>query len=431
VSIDIMLPELGENIETGDVVQVLVAPGDTVTVDQPVIEVETDKATVEVPSSAEGTVESVAVTAGDTIAVGQLIMTIGGAASQPRPQSVVPTDSAASTPDVEETSPGSMPPLQAAPAPAEPDVSSVPVVATGSRSVLAAPSVRRAAREFGVDLNGVVGTGARGRVTLDDVQAHSRQLLERAHTESSAASSEPALPDFTRWGLVERVPMRGVRRATARQMSLSWRMVPRVTQHDRADITQFETVRKKLKKESADVPLTVTAFTVQVLTAALRKFPQFNASIDLAREEIVYKKYVHVGVAVDTDRGLLVPVIKDADQKSLVQLAREISALAEKARTKGVSVEDLEGGTFTVTNLGGLGGTMFTPIVNYPEVGILGLSRAEHAPVLVDQTFEPRLMLPLSLSYDHRLIDGADAVRFLRWVAERLEQPLLLSLGEI
>jgi pyruvate dehydrogenase E2 component (dihydrolipoamide acetyltransferase) len=204
-----------------------------------------------------------------------------------------------------------------------------------------------------------------------------------------------------------------------------------VTQHDRADITQFEAVRKKLKKESPGVPLTVTAFAVQVLSMALKKFPQFNASLDLARQEIVYKQYVNIGIAVDTDRGLLVPVITDADRKSLLEISNDISAMAEKARTKRVSVEDLQGGTFTVTNLGGLGGTAFTPIVNHPEVAVLGLSRAAYAPVFVNQTFEPRMMLPLSLSYDHRLIDGADAVRFLRWVADRLEQPLLLSLGNL
>ena len=225
--------------------------------------------------------------------------------------------------------------------------------------------------------------------------------------------------------------MRSIRRATVRQMTRAWQAIPHVTQHDQADVTQFESVRKRLKKESPDIPLTVTAFTVKALAAALKKFPQFNASLDVAREEIIYKQYINIGVAVDTDRGLLVPVIKDADTKTLIQISLEISALAEKARSKSVTLDETQGGTFTVTNLGGLGGTFFTPIINYPEVAILGLSRSTYAPVLVNQQFEPKLMMPLSLSYDHRLIDGADAVRFLRWVAEHIEQPLLLSLVEI
>jgi pyruvate dehydrogenase E2 component (dihydrolipoamide acetyltransferase) len=222
--------------------------------------------------------------------------------------------------------------------------------------------------------------------------------------------------------------MRSVRRVVARRMSEAWRTVPHVTQHDRADISEFEAVRKRVKRSTPDLPLTVTAFAVAVVAAALKAFPQFNASVDLPREEIIFKRYINVGVAVDTDRGLLVPVIKDADRKSLGTLSREIAALATKLRTTGASRDELEGGTFTITNLGGLGGTAFTPIVNYPEVAILGLSRSSPAPVYVNDRFEARPMLPLSLSYDHRLIDGADGVRFLRWVADRLEHPLLLEL---
>ena len=431
MAVQFTLPALGENIETGEVVQVLVAVGDTVAVDQPLIELETDKATIDVPSPAAGTIESLAVGAGDTVAVGQLILTIGGTVGQPGADQPPAPPSAAEQPPA---------PPSARPAPDAkgpdpdrgPDVPAALAPEAPARpTVLAAPSVRRIARELGVDVSEVAGSGAKGSVLTDDVKAHARQVLERARQGGDAVSVEPTTPDFAKWGQVERVRMRGVRRATARQMSLSWRTVPHVTQHDRADITQYEAVRKKLRKESTDVSLTVTAFAVHVLTTALKKFPQFNASLDLAREEIVYKHYVNIGVAVDTDRGLLVPVIRDADQKSLLEISNEITVIAEKARTKRVSVEDLLGGTFTVTNLGGLGGAAFTPIVNYPEVAILGLSRATYAPVLVDQTFEPRMMLPLSLSYDHRLVDGADAVRFLRWVVERLEQPLLLSLGDV
>ena len=211
-------------------------------------------------------------------------------------------------------------------------------------------------------------------------------------------------------------------------MSVAWQTVPHVTQHDQADISEIEAVRSTVKRTSTHQPPTVTAFAVAIAAAALKEFPRFNASIDMARNEIIYKRYVNIGVAVDTERGLLVPVIRDADRKSLGALSAEIAALADKVRTTGASVEDLEGGTFTVTNLGGLGGTSFTPIVNSPEVAILGLSRTTPAPVYVNDRFEARPMLPLSLSYDHRLIDGADGVRFLRWIATRLEHPLLLEL---
>ena len=445
--IDFTLPELGENIETGDVVQVLVKPGDTIETDQPVLELETDKATIEVPSPAGGTVGQVAVKNGETITVGQLILTIdvinttdttdakpSPAFDRPTTQSAEEVEPRAAAPSepAPRASVETPPPTAEAPPVAPAPLSSAPPTATRpSRTTLAAPSVRRLAREFGVDVADVPGSGARGRVSADDVKAHARRVLQAARTSSPPTSEEPELPDFTKWGPVERTRMRSIRRATVRQMSRSWRAIPHVTQHDRADVTQFESVRKRLKKESPDIPLTVTAFTVMALAAALKKFPQFNASLDTAHEEIVYKHYINIGVAVDTDRGLLVPVVKDAGQKTLIQISLEIAALAEKARSKAVTLEEMQGGTFTLTNLGGVGGTLFTPIINYPEVAILGLSRSTYAPVLVNQQFEPRLMMPLSLSYDHRLIDGADAVRFLRWVAERIEQPLLLSLVDI
>ena len=434
MAIEFKLPELGENIETGDVVRVLVSVGDTVAADQPVVEIETDKATVEVPAPAAGVVTDVAVSAGDTIAVGQPILTIASAdggdeeASEAAPEASDPAPvEPPEAPAVTEPEPVAVSSPRAAvtPPPAPTDTP------TGGlrRRVLAAPSVRRLAREFGVDIAEVEGSGSRGRVTAADVKAHTRRLMTQLR-DHGAVSTSPAieLPDFETWGKVERVRMTSVRRATARQMSRAWREVPHVTQHDRADITAFETVRRSLKKSRPDLPLTVTAYAVKVLAAALSEFPQFNASLDMTREEVVYKKYTHIGIAVDTDRGLLVPVLRDVDQKSLSAISQEIAELAEKARARKVTLDDLRGGTFTVTNLGGLGGSFFTPIINHPEVAILGLSRATPQPVLVDGAFQPRTLMPLSLSYDHRLIDGADAVRFLRWVAERIEQPLLLSI---
>lgn len=405
---DVTLPALGEGVARATVVRVLVAPGDRVAADQPLLEVETDKATVEVPAPTAGTVNAVTVTAGATIGVGERILTL-----EP--------DSAPAPPDRAVPAP--------APAPAATGDRRVSVPDTARRPgtrALAAPSVRKLAREIGVNVDEVAGSGRGGRIGLDDVKAHARRRLTRI--EADPAASAPPLPDFARWGSVERLPLTGVRRVVARRMSVAWQTVPHVTQHDQADISEIEAVRSTVKRTSTHQPPTVTAFAVAIAAAALREFPRFNASIDMARNEIIYKRYVNIGVAVDTERGLLVPVIRDADRKSLGALSAEIAALADKVRTTGASVEDLEGGTFTVTNLGGLGGTSFTPIVNSPEVAILGLSRTALAPVHVNDRFEARPMLPLSLSYDHRLIDGADGVRFLRWIATRLEHPLLLEL---
>jgi pyruvate dehydrogenase E2 component (dihydrolipoamide acetyltransferase) len=293
----------------------------------------------------------------------------------------------------------------------------------------AAPSVRRMARELGVDIGEVPGAGPGGRISVDDVKAHAKRQLAGGARSGGPAVTVP-LPDFTRWGSVERQPMRAVRRKTAEHLSAAWATIPHVTQCDLTDITRLEELRKKYAKqaEAAGGNLTVTAIAVKIVAAALKVFPQFNASIDLAANEIIVKKYVNIGVAVDTDRGLLVPVIRDADQKNITQLSVELAQLSEKARTRKISLEEMQGGCFSISNLGGIGGTYFTPIVNAPEVAILGISRARMEPLYADGDFVPRLMLPLSLSYDHRVIDGADGIRFLRWVAEAFEQPFLLAL---
>jgi pyruvate dehydrogenase E2 component (dihydrolipoamide acetyltransferase) len=285
------------------------------------------------------------------------------------------------------------------------------------------------ARELGVDINEVPGSGPGGRISIDDVKAHAKRLVAGA---GRGAPSTTPLPDFSRWGEIERQPMRAVRRKTAEHLAGAWREIPHVTQFDLADITALEELRKKYaaQAEAAGGNLTVTAIAVKVVAAALRVFPQFNASIDMAADEIILKKYVNVGVAVDTDRGLLVPVIRNADRKNIIQIAAELAQLSEKARSRKIAVEEMQGGTFSISNLGGIGGTYFTPIVNAPEVAILGISRARTEPVFQKNaaTFAPRLMLPLSLSYDHRAIDGADGIRFLRWLAQALEEPFLLSL---
>ncbi|MGB8065870.1 MAG: dihydrolipoyllysine-residue acetyltransferase [Candidatus Sulfotelmatobacter sp.] len=442
------LPELGENISQGDLVRLMIAPGTKVSEGQPVMELETDKAVVEVPSSVSGVVKEIKVKEGEKVKVGQVIFTLeGGAAvsaapSRPRTSPVEHVSGQhgarlafqAAIRAEGKTEEQALPPDQ--PQPGVP-VFSMPaqlgkVAGTEHRQpVPAAPHVRRLAREVGVDIYEVKGTGPGGRIGEENVKAYAKALLSAATQAAPRAGhlAPPQLPDFAKWGKIERVSMRGVRRKTAEHLVEAWNTIPHVTQHDRADITELEQLRARFapKAEEAGGKMTITAIALKVCAAALKVFPQFNASIDLEKEEIVYKQYINIGVAADTDRGLLVPVIRDVDKKNIVELAVEMSQLSKKAREKKLTPADMEGGTFTITNLGGIGGVGFTPIVNHPEVAILGLSRSRMEPEWINGKFEPRLILPLSLSYDHRLIDGADAARFLRWVAEAFEQPFLLS----
>jgi pyruvate dehydrogenase E2 component (dihydrolipoamide acetyltransferase) len=263
---------------------------------------------------------------------------------------------------------------------------------------------------------------------MEDVKEHAKRLIQGVQTGGGVAAAE-SLPDFGKWGAVERQAMSGVRRKTAEHLSHAW-IAPHVTQHDLADITELEQARKRYgkKAEAAGGKLTMTAIALKIAASALKVFPQFNTSIDLERDEIVYKKYCHIGVAVDTERGLLVPVIRDVDKKNILEISAELAEAAAKARNRKLGLEDMRGGCFTITNLGGIGGTAFTPVINWPEVAILGIARGRFQPVLQEGQFQPRLMLPLSLSYDHRAIDGADGARFIRWVAEAFENPFLLSL---
>ncbi len=466
---ELRLPELGENITAGDVVRILVKPGDGITKDQPVLELETDKATIEVPSSLAGTVKDVKVKAGEKVKVGQAILIVeeGAAASKgaaaaagPKPQPEGAAEEGGLSQQA--TSDRESAPRAKAPAPtaAEPeedekeqdasvesprqkrgevvDISRVarpapqPATSEGVPAA-AAPSVRRIARELGVDIRQVPGSGPGGRITVDDLQGFVRQVMSAGGAtpvSSGAASSSPALPDFSKWGDVDRKPWSNIRRKTAEHLTHAWNAIPHVTQHDKADITGFEALRKQWgpQVERAGGKLTVTAIALKVMAGALKKFPQFAASIDTGRGQLVYKKYAHIGVAVDTDRGLLVPVIRDVDTKGVTELSAELAKVSEKARAGKLSLDEMSGGVITITNLGGIGGTSFTPIVNWPEVAILGMSRGDYVPVYNGTAFEPRLMLPLSLSYDHRVIDGADAARFLRWVAQAFEQPAILIL---
>ena len=438
MAIDVRLPELGENIEAGDVAAVLVSPGDQVEKDAPLVELETDKAVVEVPAPEAGVVTAIHVKAGDTINVGDTIVSLESdaqdsagqepAAGEPGSAAAVP-DPAAPPAGSDSGAPPPAPPPAPAPA-AQPELAAAGAAEepSGARPIPATPAVRRLAREIGVDIDAVAGTGPGGRILPDDVKATAKRLLQAP--AAGALPAAPPLPDFAQWGPIERTAMNAVRRTTATHLTAAWQTVPAVTQQDKADITELERLRKQYgaRAEAAGGKLTVTAILVKVVAAALKLFPQFNASVDLQRAEVVYKRYYHVGIAVDTERGLLVPVIRDADRMNIIAISRALGEVSARARARKLTVAEMQGGTFTISNLGGIGGSHFTPIVNVPEVAILGVSRAAWEPVWQDGAFVPRLRLPLSLTYDHRLIDGADGIRFLRWVVEALEQPLLLAL---
>ena len=457
--VEFKVPELGENVVAGDVTRILVNVGDTIARDQAVLELETDKATIEVPSSVAGVVKDIKVKTGEKVKVGAVVLTIeeaasgNGAAAKAAPAVAAPEKAAEAPAQAEAPEPE--PPKQDAQASAAADVRDSKVISMPQRAVPeapaappatpssatrgpaapASPSVRRLAREIGVDVNAMQGSGPGGRITQDDVKEQARRILSSvgaagASAGSSVGRAARSLPDFQKWGEVERQAWSNIRRATAEHLSYAWNTIPHVTQFDKADVTALEDLRKKYKEQVAKAGgnLTVTAMLVRVLATAVKKFPQFNASIDAERGELVFKKYVNVGVAVDTDRGLLVPVIRNADRKNITEISVEINSLAAKARDKKLSLDEMSGGGISISNLGGIGGTYFTPIVNWPEVAILGVSRGAMEPVWKDGAFVPRQMLPLSLSYDHRVIDGADAMRFLRWVVEAIEQPFLLSL---
>ncbi len=440
------LPELGENIESGDVVEVLVKKGDRVEKEQILLEIETDKATIEVPSPFAGTVKDIHVKAGQTAEIGQLMLTIdtgAGAAAQPdEPQTEAaeqaeeagqpePDKSAEPEPVEHPSASPASPPAPSSP-PELPPARVMPSIDKSRKVAPAAPTVRRFAREIGIDINQVPGTGPGGRISIDDVKRYSKDLNARRSTSAATGATfqQQALPDFSKWGEFRREKMSNIRKSTALAMSHAWNAVPHVTNHDRADITDLEKLRKAYaaKAEARGTRLTMTAILIKVLAAGLKVFPKFNTSIDMESMEVVYKSWVNIGVAVDTENGLLVPVIKNADQKNILDIAVELSELADKARRKKLSLDDMQGGSITITNLGGIGGTSFTPIINWPEVAILGVSRGRYEPVLIDGEFVPRMIVPLSLSYDHRIIDGADAARFLNWIVTALEEPFMIAL---
>ncbi len=428
---EIKLPPLKENVETVEVNTVKVKPGDVVAKDQPLLEVQADKAALDVPSPVAGRVAEVRVKAGDQVKIGQVYCLIEATNGEPAP-APMPKEKETARPQQEQRAePTDGEKREAAPPRPEPQAKGLPPPQPAAEEGVlpaAGPATRHLARTLGIDLRQVRGTGRNGRVVEEDVREHVRQLAASglAPAAPGGAPAAPPLPRFEDWGAVEIQPLSPVRRATARQMALAWSLVPAVTQHDLADVTDLDAFRRQ--QEGKGPKLTVTAFVLKAAVHCLREFPQFNASLDLGNNRLVLKRYYHLGVAVDTENGLLVPVLRDVDKKGVRQLAEELNAVAQRARERKLDSAELKGATFTITNLGGIGGTAFTPIVNWPEVAILGLSRSRQEPVVRGGEIVPRLRLPLSLTYDHRVIDGAAAARFTRRLADLLENPLQMLL---
>lgn len=414
---NIKVPYLAEGVESGTVVSILVKEGDAVKKDQTVVELETKKAVAPVPSTVAGKVTKILVKVGDEVAVGQSLIEVSEVGSsvsapvsqerEPAPRGVVSTKEMKDEPVEDLTEEADFSPSNAEPA--------------------AAPSVRKLARELGIDLRRIKGSERGGRIVIEDIRAYIKHL-EQAATKGrfGAPASEkpqPASIDFSKWGSITKKPLSQLRRAVAEKMSEAWSAIPHVTQNDEADITDLMEIRKKYVPfyEEQKAKLTVTSFLFPILISALKKYPQFNSSLDLAAKELIYKEYYNFGVAVDTEQGLIVPVLKNVDKKSVLEISLELAELAEKTRQRKISLDDLSGGTFTISNLGSIGGGHFTPIVNAPEVAILGVGQGVLKPVTKNKKIEIRLMLPLSLSYDHRVIDGADGARFIRELVSLLE----------
>lgn len=409
------LPEISEDVESGEVVEVLVSSGDSVSESDPLIEIETDKAALEVPAPFGGTVDEISVSEGDTLNVGDPILTLevdeeSDEKDQSKEDSSQERDAHSADSDTA----------------SETDSKSTDGPASGP--VPAAPSVRRYAREQGVDIRRVGGTGPGGRISQADVDSHGG--AESQARKGSPASELPTLPDFTKWGPTHRESLKTVRRLTAERTSASWSSIPHVTQFAEADATDLEEYRQKHKSTVAEEggKLTVTAIMVKIVAEALNRFPRFNSSFAAAENEIVYKDYIHIGVAVDTSRGLLVPAIRNAADKNIGELSVELTSLADRTRNKDVKPDELQGANFTVSNLGGIGGSWFTPIVYHPQVAILGIGRARPTFVPIGGKPIERLMLPLALSYDHRVIDGADGARFMMWLVRAIEDPISVVL---
>jgi pyruvate dehydrogenase E2 component (dihydrolipoamide acetyltransferase) len=430
------IPDIGEGISEVDLAALTVSVGDVIEPGMVVAEVETEKAAADIDCPIGGKVVKIHASPGDTMAVGSVLLTIeASAAAESAPASAPPAAPATTAPETAAAAPAAVTPAAAkSPAPA----ASAPVAVahqptrTDDRAPApAGPATRRLARQLGVDLHAVAGSAAGGRITQEDVKSHVKQAMEGGGAASGGGGfAPPPLPDFTKWGPVEREPMNKISRSAAAHLSMCWNVIPHVTQHDLVDITDLEAARRRYSekaKKTGAPKVTMTAIAMKASVVCLKEFPKFNSSLDPQTNEIVYRKYFHIGCAVDTPNGLLVPVIKDCDQKSVAEIGAELADVAGRARDRKVTLDEMQGSCFTITNLGGIGGTAFTPIVNYPEVAILGMSRSRKELQIVDGEIDERLMLPLSMSYDHRVVNGADAARFVVRLGQLLSDAFNLA----
>ena len=446
------VPDIGDFTDV-PVIEVLVKPGDRVEKDQGLVTLESAKATMEVPAPFAGTVREVKVKENDTVSQGSVIALIETGGGAPAKKAEAPVPPQAAQPTAEAPKPESTPPARPA---AEKEEKRAAALAEESGDIApprsppipfdadtvapdkvpyASPAVRAFARELGVDLTRVHGSARNGRITKEDVQAFVKSALAGGGTSQAVATAGGGLNllpwpqvDFSKYGEVEEKPLSRIKKLSGANLARNWAMIPHVTQHELADITDMEAFRKQLGAENKEVKVTPLVFLIKAVVAALKQYPQFNASLDAGGEKLILKKYFHIGIAVDTPEGLVVPVIRDCDRKGVLELAMELAAVSKKARDKKLSPADMSGGCFSISSLGGIGGTSFTPIINAPEVAILGVSRSSMRPVWNGSEFKPRLMLPLSLSYDHRVIDGADAARFATYLAQCLGDLRLLLL---
>jgi pyruvate dehydrogenase E2 component (dihydrolipoamide acetyltransferase) len=437
---EIKVPDIAENVEKGTIAAVLVSEGDSITVDQPLVEIETEKASTDIPSPYAGKVDEIKVKEGDEVKVNQVIMIIDAEEEEKKEGEEEQKDKKESRngekDDGEQKDNGEKEESEKkgeeiekkkAEGDDEQDAAEKEKQSQQGRKlsdVPAAPSVRRLAREMDVDLTQVKGSAPGGRIVAEDVRSHAGKPKEEKAKEPEGEKA--GQPDFSQWGPVSKENVKTIRRLTGENVLKSWQNIPHVTHFDEADITNLENFRKSYQKkaEKEGVKLTVTAILLKITGFALQKFPKFNAS--LLGDEIVYKHYYNVGVAVDTPQGLLVPVIRDINSKSLIQVSLELDELAQKARDKKISPDEMQGGNFTISNLGGIGGTAFTPIVLPPQVAILGVSKADYKPVYIGEELQKRMIIPLAVSYDHRIIDGADGARFLRWICNVIEDPFAI-----
>jgi pyruvate dehydrogenase E2 component (dihydrolipoamide acetyltransferase) len=418
--VEVRVPDLGD-FKDVEIIEVLVREGDAVALEAPLITLETEKATMDVPSSATGTIQKLHVAKGGRVSAGDLVATVMGAATTSAARPASPPAPSAAAPARERAAPAA--------APTAPQAAAA-IDESGFSRAHAGPAVRRFARELGVDLARVTGSGLKGRITHEDVKAFVKKALQGPPGAGTGAGLPRVIEvDFAAFGPVEVKPLGRIQKISGARLQASWVNLPHVTQHDEADITDLEKLRASLKEHAAGlgIKLTPLAFIARACARVIAKFPDFNCSLDASGQNLVYKKYLHLGFAADTPNGLVVPVIRDAGRKDVYELARDLADLAAKARAGKLTAAEMQGGCFTISSLGGIGGTAFTPIINAPEVAILGVSRSQFRPVWQGASFEPRLMLPLSLSYDHRVIDGALAVRFVVALAEELAHPRALT----